>query len=155
MRRFVANAAHRTRSELHHLERLNGSRYLELSRAILAALARDAGVELRQPFLDARLFKAVMAETPTEGFPSRNAGLEAFFGDLLPRAVAKRTTKAVFTEVFWSPESRDFARQWDGTGLDHSLIDPDKLRQEWLKPAPDARSNNCIQAAWLACQGRS
>lgn len=155
MRRFIANSIQRNRDQRHYLERLNDSRYLELSRGILTALARDAGVRLCQPFLDLRFFKAVLAVVPRDGFPSRSAGLEAFFGDLLPRGVAQRTTKARFTEVFWGRDGQDFAKRWDGTGLDHSLIDPDKLRREWSKPRPDARSKTPLQAAWLASAGRS
>lgn len=150
MRRFLAKPVQRIPGQGHYLERLNDSRYLELSRGIFAALARDAGVRLCEPFEDLRFFKAVLAEQPRDGFPSRNAGLEAFFGDLLPREVAQRTTKAHFTEVFWGPDSQDFAKRWDGTGLDHSLIDPDKLRREWSKPRPDFRSLTPLQAAWLA-----
>ena len=150
MRRFVAKPVQEIPGQGHALERLNDSRYLELSRSIFGALARDAGVRLCEPFEDVRFFKAVLAELPRDGFSSRNAGLEAFFGDFLPKAVAQRTTKAHFTEVFWGPDSQDFATRWDGTGLDHSLIDADKLRREWSKPRSDFRSLTPLQAAWLA-----
>jgi asparagine synthase (glutamine-hydrolysing) len=152
-RRFVDNSVQRQTSNRHYLERLDESRYLELSRGIVAALTYDAEVNLVEPFLDPRFFRALLSETPAEGFPRRNAALGAFFGDLLPSAMAQRTTKAVFTESFWGPESREFARQWDGTGLDHSLIDPDALRSHWLRPKPDMRSATAIQAAWLASLG--
>ena len=155
MRVFVANSLQRVRGQRHYLELMNDSRYLELARAILMVLARDAGVELCQPFLDPRFFNAVLAQVPEEGYPSRNAALQAFFGDLLPETVAQRTTKAKFTEVFWGPASREFARRWDGTGLDNSLIDPERLKREWSKGRPDARSNTSLHAAWLASQGRS
>jgi asparagine synthase (glutamine-hydrolysing) len=151
-RRFVDNSAQRETGRRHYLERLGDSRYLELSRGIVAAFTHDAGVNLVEPFLDRRFFRALLAETPAEGFRSRNAALEAYFGDLLPSAMAQRTTKAVFTESFWGPESREFARQWDGTGLDHSLIDPDALRSHWLRPKPDMRSATALQAAWLAAR---
>jgi asparagine synthetase B (glutamine-hydrolysing) len=153
-RRFVAKTTEGRRTQRHYLERLDGSRYLELVRAIFSALARDAGALLCEPFLDPRFFNAALAQRPPQGFPSRNAGLEAFFGDILPRIVAKRTSKANFTEVFWGPESRDFARHWDGTGLDPTVIDPDKLREEWSKPKPDARAQTPLQAAWLSSLGR-
>ncbi len=76
--------------------------------------------------------------------------MEHFFGELLPRTVMERTTKAVFTESFWGADSRAFARDWDGAGLDPSLIYVERLRSETLRPKPDMRSATSIQAAWLA-----
>ncbi len=72
------------------------------------------------------------------------------FEDLLPPETVKRDTKAVFTEVFSSRETLAFAEAWDGTGLDRSLIHPEVLRNEWLKPKSDLRSLTPLQAAWLA-----
>ena len=138
------------RNPRHYLETLDNSRYLELLRGIAGALARDAGVRQFEPFLDSRFFKAALSAMPDEGFPSRNAALMSFFGDVLPPVMAERTTKAVFTESFWGPESRAFATQWDGTGLDPSLVDPDRLRDHWVGPRPDLRSATALQAAWLA-----
>jgi asparagine synthase (glutamine-hydrolysing) len=149
-RRFVENSAQFQTGNRHPLERLDDSRYLELSRGTTSALAYDTNVELVEPFVDRRFFRAIMSETPEEGFPSRNAALQFYLGDLLPAAVAQRTSKAVHTESFWGPDSRDFAKGWDGTGLDPSLIDPDVLRSHWLRPRPDMRSAIPIQAAWLA-----
>jgi asparagine synthase (glutamine-hydrolysing) len=151
-RRFVENSIQLQTDNRHPLERLEDSRYLELSRAIVAVLTHDADVELVQPFLAPRFFRAILSEVPEEGFPSRNAAFESFFGDLLPAAVARRTSKAVFTEAFWGPDSRDFANGWDGTGLDPSLVDPEALRSHWLRPRPDMRSATPLQAAWLASQ---
>ncbi|HYO45510.1 MAG TPA: asparagine synthase-related protein [Gemmatimonadota bacterium] len=150
-RRFVENSV-QLQTNNHPLERLEYSRYLELSRGIVAVLTHDADVELVEPFLDPRFFRAILSELPEEGFPSRNAALESFFGDLLPAAVVRRTSKAIFTESFWGPDSRDFANGWDGTGLDPSLVDPDALRTHWLRPRPDMRSATPLQAAWLASQ---
>jgi hypothetical protein len=151
-RRFVENSAQFQTGNRHPLERLAYSRYLEVSRGIVAALTHDADVELVEPFLDPRFFHAILSELPEEGFPSRNAALESFFGDLLPAAVVRRTSKAIFTESFWGPDSRDFANGWDGRGLDPSLVDPDALRSHWLRPRPDLRSATPLQAAWLASQ---
>lgn len=149
-RRFVENSAQFQTVSRHPLERLYDSRLRELSRAIISALTHDADVALVEPFVDHRFFGAIRCETPEEGFPNRNTALEYFFGDLLPRALAQRTSKAVHTETFWGPDSRDFARSWDGTGLDPSLVDPDKLQNHWLGSKPDMRSATPLQAAWLA-----
>jgi asparagine synthase (glutamine-hydrolysing) len=135
------------------LTRLDNSRYLELTRGIFPALARDAGAELHEPFLDPRFFRAVLEAAPREGYSSRNHALAAFFEDLLPSETVNRETKAVFTEVFSSGETRAFAEVWDGSGLDPALVDPEKLRLEWLKPKSDLRSLTPLQAAWLAGHG--
>ncbi len=132
------------------LTNLDNSRYLELTRAIFPTLARDAGAELHEPFLEPRFFQAVIRSAPAEGFTSRNHALAAMFEDLLPPETVKRDTKAVFTEVFSSRETLAFAEAWDGTGLDRSLIHPEVLRNEWLKPKSDLRSLTPLQAAWLA-----
>ena len=149
LRLFVENSAQRDDHEQHYLERLESSRYLELSEGIAQALAADAGVALVEPFLEPGFFHALLSEAPAAGFPSRNAALEFFFADMLPSAMARRTSKAVFTESFWGSDSRDFAQRWDGEGLDSSLVDPEALRNHWLRPRPDLRSATALQAAWL------
>ncbi|HXR31561.1 MAG TPA: asparagine synthase-related protein [Solirubrobacterales bacterium] len=132
------------------LERYLGSRYLEVSQGLIAALGRDAGVEVVEPFFDPRYVRAVYSEAPAQGYASRSIVMERNFGDLLPEKVTRRSTKAVFTEVFTGPEVRRFAREWDGSGVDTSLIEPEKLRDMWLSPVPDLRSLVPLQAAWLA-----
>jgi asparagine synthetase B (glutamine-hydrolysing) len=135
------------------LEYLLESRYLELALGILHALANDAGARLVQPFLDPGFVRAMAAFAPREGFPSRTAALEALFRDLLPAEVTSRSTKALFTDVLWGPASRAFAADWDGSGVDESLVSPAELRRVWLSPRPDFRSVTALQGAWLAAQG--
>lgn len=133
----------------HPLQSLNESRYLELGRAIFQTMARETGARLVQPFMHPRFLGTVMEARP-EGFSGRARALRILFGDLLPEAVSERGTKATFTEVLWGRHSRDFARGWDGTGLDDSLVDPGAVRTEWSKPRPDFRSVNPLHGAWIA-----
>jgi asparagine synthase (glutamine-hydrolysing) len=72
------------------------------------------------------------------------------FGDLLPEPVLARTSKASFGGVFWGQASRRFAQEWDGTGLETSLVDAEALRAEWLAPVPVYGSALPLHAAWLA-----
>ena len=148
-RRFVESSLQRQRGDRHYLERLADSRYLELQQAIVSELTREAEVNLVEPFFEPLFLRALLAQTPETGFPNRNAAMEHFFGELLPQTVMERTTKAVFSESFWGPDSRAFARDWDGRGLDPSLVYVERLRSEWLRPKPDMRSATAIQAAWL------
>ena len=78
-------------------------------------MAEDAGVQLVEPFFDARYVRSVYEEAPLEGHPSRTAAMERLFGDVLPAKVSARDTKAIFTEVFRGPETRRFAEEWDGS----------------------------------------
>ncbi len=64
--------------------------------------------------------------------------MDELFGDVLPREVTHRTTKAVFSEAFFGPYAREFAQRWNGKGLDTSLVDPQRLRDTWLGPEFDA-----------------
>jgi asparagine synthase (glutamine-hydrolysing) len=134
------------------LEYLLGSRYLELVRATLDTFAADNGVRLFEPFYDPRFVRAMIRAAPSDGYYTRTEALETHFDDLLPAEVLQRGTKAVFTEVAWGPGARRFAAEWDGRGLDESLVDPERLRAEWAKPRPDSRSLSCLHQAWLASQ---
>jgi asparagine synthase (glutamine-hydrolysing) len=147
-RRFVASVVERR--ERHYLEGVGEDRYLELQEGFAAAVTHAADVRLLEPFFEPRFLRALLAETPASGFPSRTAAMEHFFGDLLPAEVIRRTSKAVFTESLWGPDSRDFAERWDRTGLDAALVDPEALRLHWLRRRPDMRSATALQAAWLA-----
>ena len=149
-RRFVDSSIQRQTGDRHSLQLLADSRYRELQKAVKSAFSRDAGVNLLEPFFEPLFLRALRAETPESGFPNRTAAMEHFFDRFLPRAVTQRTTKAVFTESFWGPDSRAFAEEWDGAGLDPSMIYVERLRNEWLRPKPDMRSATAIQAAWLA-----
>ena len=73
----------------------------------------------------------------------------AIAGDALPRALIERRTKAGFNRAFFASHSRAFAESWSGGGIDESLVDPEALRAEWLRPVPDFRTAMLLQAAWL------
>ncbi len=128
---------------------LNG-RYVEVGLGFTGAMAREAGVNLVEPFFDADYIRAVRADSPPQGYGTRTLAVEKYFGDLLPPEVVDRSTKAVFTEVFCGPATRKFAQEWDGVGIDPALVDREALRAEWLSEVPDLRSLVPLQAAWLA-----
>jgi hypothetical protein len=149
-RRFATTSMRIPRSWGDELERYLDSRYIELGQGITGAIARDAGAQRVDPFFDPRYIGAIAADSPPQGYGSRTAVMDRYFGDLLPPELVGRSTKAVFTEVFVGPETRRFAERWTGSGVDLSLVDPEALRQQWLSPVPDLRSLVPLQAAWLA-----
>jgi Asparagine synthase len=149
-RRFAANAKHRDPSWAATLEDYLHSRYLELALGITAGMAAAADVRLVQPFYDCRYVRSIYADAPAEGYPSRGYAVQRHFGDVLPPELPRRLTKATFTEVFAGPRMRRFAAEWDGSGLDPGLVDPEHLRDQWLSARPDMRTLVPLQAAWLA-----
>jgi hypothetical protein len=64
--------------------------------------------------------------------------------------VLERSTKAIFTDAVFAEHTHEFARQWDGYGVDTALVDPEALREKWLSASPYAPSMALIQQAWLA-----
>jgi asparagine synthase (glutamine-hydrolysing) len=149
-RRFATSVMRIPPTWSDELERYLAGRNLEVASAITAALARDAGVNLVEPFVDSRFVRAVGDDAPPQGYGTRTAPMRKYFGDLLPPRVTERSTKAVFTEVFAGRRTREFAREWDGTGLDPELVDAEALRRTWLSEVVDVRSLVPLQAAWLA-----
>jgi asparagine synthase (glutamine-hydrolysing) len=149
-RRFTEGSTSVARSWAEDVEDYLGSRSVELTLGIGEAIARDAGVHLVEPFYDPAYVRSVCAEAPRDGYASRAVAMGRHFGDLLPAALPGRSTKAVFTEVFAGPETRRFAAEWTGEGLDAALVRPEALRETWLSEVPDMRSLVPLQAAWLA-----
>ena len=115
-RRFAANSMRISRSWPEELANALSGRHLEAARGMAGAMAHDAGVDLVEPFFDPRYVLAVAADSPREGYGSRTAAMERYFGDLLPSEVVGRSTKAVFTEVFCGAATRRFAEKWAGRG---------------------------------------
>lgn len=127
-------------------------RYLAVACAGLEALASDTGTLLVHPFLDRGFLSALARAGGRWGWGDRTATMTAVFGDVLPREIVMRTSKAAFDEVVWSEPSREFARQWDGSGVDETLVDPNALRDEWLKDCPHFGTACLLQSAWLYAQ---
>jgi asparagine synthetase B (glutamine-hydrolysing) len=149
-RRFATSAMRIPATWSDELDKYLGGRNLEVASAITTALAQEADVNLVEPFVDPRFVRAVRDDAPPQGYGSRTAPMKKYFGDLLPPRVTERSTKAVFTEVFAGEQTRRFARQWDGAGLDRELVDAEALRRTWLSEIVDVRSLVPLQAAWLA-----
>lgn len=125
------------------------SRYFEMVKQSMSDLASLHRVRVVHPFVEASVLQAFASHSPFVGMPGRRAIMELLVGDLLPAEVITRTSKASFTPSLWNGESREFAHQWDGTGLDESLVRPDIVRREWLGSDPTVHSLSLLQQAWL------
>ncbi|MGB3438068.1 MAG: asparagine synthase-related protein [Actinophytocola sp.] len=114
------------------------------------ALGADLNVTYVQAFAEPSLVAAVAAKGGFLGWTGRAATMRSLFGDLLPREVLERRTKALFANAVFTRHTREFARRWDGSGVDTNLVDPDALRDNWLSPTPHAPSMSLLQQAWLS-----
>ncbi len=138
-----------------HVEAYARKRGLALRSASLRLLGDDADALVVHPFLDRRFLASLRRLGGAVGWGDRTSTLAALFGGLLPASVITRTTKALFGEVTWSEASREFARAWDGSGVDSGLVDAQALKAEWLSPWPDARTGLLLQSAWVHANART
>lgn len=115
----------------------------------LSTFAEMRDAVLVQPFFDPDFLDAVAFHKGRIGWPNRAAAMDELFGDLLPRSVIQRNTKAVFDNVFFHDHCRAFVRDWDGSGVDPEFVDVAALRSCWSARSPDPRSLSLLQATWL------
>jgi hypothetical protein len=128
------------------------SRYRLIGQASLATVANAAGTHVIHPLQDARFLATAATQFGRVGFETRTEAMSLLFGDLLPRVLQARATKASFDAVFFNRHSRTFVADWNGTGVDEELVDPDALRREWAEPQPTPHTLTLLQSLWLASQ---
>jgi len=126
-------------------------RYRILIEDSLARIGHMYGVAVRHPLTDGLVLAAIAREAGRAGFGDRTVAMEYLVGDLLPAEITARSTKAVLTGVFWNRHATTFAASWDGTGIDHELVNVDALRDMWTATdcLPDARTVSLFQSVWL------
>ncbi|RBY93933.1 hypothetical protein DQ244_00730 [Blastococcus sp. TBT05-19] len=129
------------------------SRYITKTLESLELLAGGFGASIKHPFADVRFFTAAARERGRNCPRSRAEAMVALFADVLPEPTLVRVSKASFNAPFLGPETREFAAQWDGSGVDPSLVNVRALMKMWRSPDPDARSYPVFQAAWAATVG--
>jgi hypothetical protein len=126
------------------------SRYIQgvLASAHAVAAAHDA--RFAAPFFDATVLAAYADRQGPRSGPPRSQALEELVGDLLPRAVTSRASKASFGGAFWGRHTQEFVSEWDGRGVDEDLVEPEILAAEWRSARPQATSQALLQAVWLS-----
>ena len=131
------------------------SRYFAVCQGSLSALAAGCDVELVSPFVAREVLVALAARGGIPGFGEREDFVRALFGGVLPPATITRRSKATFNGGLWTATALEFAREWSGEGVDHSLVDADSLRAHWLGGQPSAASATLLQEAWLREHSRA
>ncbi len=114
-----------------------------------SVLAREHGLTLVEPLLDPTFVRTLAAAAGTWGFDSRTQVMRALFGGVLPEEIVARRSKAYFNRAFVGEDTRAFAEEWDGGGVEREWVDPEILRDEWLSEFPSAISTPLLHAAWL------
>lgn len=118
-------------------------------------LAAEHDVTVHHPLRGTEFIGALAADGGCWGYRGRTHLMRTLFGDILPDAVLARTTKARFNAVRFGSIEREFARSWDGAGVDTELVDADVLRSHWLSDMPFGVTGPLLHAAWLAGESRS
>lgn len=116
------------------------------------ALGAEFGVRVGHPLLERGFLGALAHFGGRWGFAGRTALMRILFADVLPDEILRRSSKASFDRAYMGEPTRDFARGWDGSGVDTALVDPEALRAAWLSVRPSTLSGTLLQQAWLAAQ---
>jgi hypothetical protein len=134
---------------------LNRRRGAAMSARNYRMVAAEFDVTLVEPLLRPSFLAAVGHLAGPLGFTGRTEAMRKIFGDLLPSSVVERGDKAAFNRAFMGSTTRDFARAWDGSGVNSTMVDAERLRREWLSERPSALSSVLLQSAWLHGQRRA
>jgi hypothetical protein len=135
-----------------YLREVSSDRGLCLGAQAQAALCASRGGSFAAPLLAPAFLAALARRGGWLGFGARTAAMRAVFSPLLSDAILSRQSKATFGDVFWGPESRRFAKEWQGEGLDARWVDAGALRAAWCEARPVYGAALPLQAAWLAVQ---
>jgi hypothetical protein len=129
-------------------------RAVRLPALSLDAMARTYEVSACRPLLSPVFLAALAREGGATGLGDRDEVARRLLGDLIPDPVLRRKpTRTELGSVLWATRSREFARAWNGDGVDQALVDAERLRAIWLGERPWLHASTLAQAAWLAGPG--
>jgi hypothetical protein len=116
------------------------------------ALGEALGTTTELPLCRRGVVESLAGAGGWRGFGEQPAMLRQLAGDLLPTDLLRRRPAPDLNPVFFSAASREFAADWNGVGLEESVVDIEALRRTWLSERPDPRTASLLQYAWLAEQ---
>ena len=128
-------------------------RRVQMGPRTFEALSAGYDVLWGHPLQDPGFLSHLGAVSPTTGIGDRTSAMRYLFSDLLPDELLARPTKGRFSEVFWGPQTLEYARAWDGDGVDTSIVDVEGLKREWSQPLPRQTSGLLLHQVWLSKQG--
>jgi hypothetical protein len=115
----------------------------------LGAIGDEFGTYIDQPLRRPGVVESFAGWGGRRGFRGSTAMLRQMCGDVLPADLLAPRPGPDLTRVFFDDESREFAINWSGAGLDESVVDAEALRRSWLSDRPDPRTACLLQYAWL------
>jgi hypothetical protein len=124
-------------------------RQVRLGIESLRRLGAELRVEICHPLIDS-IFSAALGALPPH---CRSA--TGLFGDLLPREFLAPRVAQPHEHAFWRGHCRGLVDNWQGEGVDTSLVDIDMLRHQWLLSRPDPRTFLLLQSVALVLETRS
>lgn len=127
-------------------------RYLDVGAANLAVLAGDEDVLIAHPLTDGDFVETLAAARPEARFFDRTEAMRALFGAVLPDDILSRVSKSSFDGAFFNRHARAFVAEWDGSGVDETIVNAEELARVWQSDTPDARTLLLLQSLWLAQQ---
>jgi asparagine synthase (glutamine-hydrolysing) len=134
----------------HYVAWRAGLKERRAQRTTLDSLAAAHDTLVLHPLLDIEFLGGLASEFGWRGPHDRTAAMRQLFGDVLPRELVERESKAVFGGALFSDHSRAFGCDWGGDGVDPELVDVGVLRDLWARPDPPAGTALLMQQAWLA-----
>jgi asparagine synthetase B (glutamine-hydrolysing) len=137
-------------------ERLNWQlrrRDVLMTNAGLAAVANDLDVRLTHPLLDRVFVDSLCRKFADRPGLSRSEILTSIAAGQLPESATAQRPKAHFLEVFLREPTRQFAKSWNGEGVDTALVDPDALQRLWSQWPIPPQTAGLIQHLWLSSVG--
>lgn len=128
------------------------TRYRVLTESTLAVLGREKDVMVLNPFTAPAFLAQAMFEAGPLGYGNRTLAFTRLAGDVLPRQLIHRTSKSSFNPVFYNRYTQEFARQWDGKGLDGTIVNVQYLKDAWSDADSSAPplTSALLQSAWCA-----
>ncbi|MBT8216330.1 MAG: hypothetical protein KJO17_05740 [Acidimicrobiia bacterium] len=124
-------------------------RSMTVSNQSMQAIGGGAGALVIQPLSDPGLLAAMRDAGSARGFGTRTDAMRALFTELLPDPVLAREDKAVFADAFRGEASREFARTWNGEGVDSDIVDVEALAELWRSDSIHGRTTLLLHQAWL------
>ena len=132
------------------------TRAVALSRQALTEVGSLCGIGIESPLMSSSFSAAFARQVGPGGPPSRAAAMHLLGGDVLPREIIERTTKAVFDGELWGPGFRRFADSWDSDSLPPDvarLVDVEVLRDLWRSPRPSRQHHDAGPASLARSAG--
>jgi asparagine synthase (glutamine-hydrolysing) len=125
-------------------------RRVQMGPKAFQVMGAEYDIRWGHPLNDPDFLSHLGAASPATGLGDRTRAMRFLFSELLPDQLLSRPTKGFYGHAFWGSRTLDFARGWDGEGVDTSVVDVVGLKQEWSERLPNQRTASLLHQIWLA-----